>query len=149
MPYKLKWTQEEINKVVEEIKNEKKQLLENPSNNEYNDEENQPRQSGSEEWKQERGEMGNNNHFSLSPLFQNENLTTIFESTFSNSNEFTCNGDAKIYNYSLILTENKQSQKSSCWYNKKLSTKNSIVISFKFCILNEGADGFAFVIVSF
>jgi len=144
-PYCLKYSENDIAGVYKTIKREKEQLKED--NEKITSEESQPRQSGSQEWRQARGEMGSNP--GISSTFREDSCRILFQfNKFVETKTLMCLGTSSYKNDVLQLTGQNTSSAGACWFISPISIKESFVCSFQFQILHPGADGFAFVIVS-
>ena len=144
-PYCLKYSENEIKEVYNSIKKEKEQLKED--NEKLTSEESQPRQSGSQEWRQARGEMGSNPE--IPSNFKEDSCRILFQfNKFVETKTLKCLGTTSYKNNVLQLTGQNTSSAGACWFISPISIRESLVCSFQFQILHPGADGFAFVIVS-
>ena len=102
------------------------------------------RQSGSEEWRSARGELGN---MSSVTVISPENHDLVFHME-QNARDIKTNGDSLFVNTHLQLTPAKNDCVGSAWFGKPFKTSDlkSIIVEFSFKITGNGADGFAFVL---
>eukprot|EP01080_Neovahlkampfia_damariscottae_P001488 gene1488-12105_t len=103
--------------------------------------------SGSKEWKESRGETGENVQklIDISSLKLNHQEMFRFN-TFSSTKNLNFVGDSSVEKNVIQLTKNLNGQTGAIWFSKKQSFKNSFEIVFQFRISNSGADGFALVL---
>lgn len=124
----------------------------------YKDGENIGRISGSEEWKRERGELGDpkctcdkeQSFDAWSSAHKLENILSIEKFDEPSCNRLSIIGDAHPdqSKESLVITENRKSQCGAAWFELDTASllKSGVVATFKYVITDPFADGFAFVL---
>jgi len=117
------------------------------------------RQSGSEEWRRQRGELGSTSHdqssfvSELSPSSMaliRQLKTPVFDlSSLDGPSQLVFLGCAQVANNTpnhVILTPKQNDQLGGVFLNRKVGLKGGFVFDFSFAVKEPGADGFAIVI---
>lgn len=120
-------------------------------------EELQGRQSGSEEWRRERGEIGSSSSSSLScqslvyvPSFDlalNEKVVDFSSFDEKPPMNFVQHSHFDQPSRRLIVVPARNDASGAIWLQKKISPLHGFEVNFAFEINKSGADGFAFVLV--
>ncbi|KAG2388361.1 hypothetical protein C9374_000525 [Naegleria lovaniensis] len=158
-PYRATFIKKKQEKEMEELENKQKQSI---SEDDLKDEEKRGRISGSQEWREARGESGKQCEPGAScsvPQFaMDKSITETLESfshvqdiITSKRNSIICLGSSKIVNDNIVLTEDKTDQVGMAVLNEEFALNEDVLISFKFLVRKAsgtGADGFAFLLHS-
>lgn len=124
----------------------------------YKSGDNTGRISGSEQWKRERGEIGDpqcscdkKQTFDAWAVSRNlEKLLSIKSFDAPSCERLSIVGSAHLdaAKKSLVITENRRSQCGAAWFEVDVETllKSGVVAAFRYVITDPLADGFAFVL---